>query len=205
MSSKLELLKDFFKNKVIEIKDVTLKSGIKSPYYCDFRKVMNYPKMFDTVINSLIKIIDSSQLQYDIVSGVPLGAVPFGSVIANRFGCKQIMVRDKQKSYGNNNVIEGVIESSNRVLVIEDVITTGNSCLEVIKKIQNNGGIVTDVVCIYNRCEEGNTLLNENGIKLHSLFQFNDIVSYIERADEYSHSDLEKIKFYHEKRKVFVG
>ena len=134
MFNKIQTLDLLFKNNIIEIKDIVLKANIISPYYCDFRKLMNYPDLFNTIIDQLIKLIDTNQLQYDIVSGVPMGALPFSSVLANKLHCRQIIIRDKQKTYGNNNLIEGIIKQFDTVLVIEDVITTGASCLNIIEK-----------------------------------------------------------------------
>ena len=131
--------------------DIVLKSGEKSDYYCNFRKLLTNPDLMDTMANSIIEIIRNRNLEFDAICGVLTGAVPIASIVSNKLKCKQILVRDKVKDYGMKNLIDGDLEEGSTVLVIEDVITTGGSVLEVVNKLMNAKYKVETIVCLLDR------------------------------------------------------
>ena len=131
--------------------DVVLKSGEKSSYYCNFRKLLTNPELMNIMADKIIEIIHRESIEFDAICGVLTGAVPIASIISNKLRCKQILVRDKVKDYGMCNLIDGELDKGSKILVIEDVITTGGSVLEVVNKLVEADYKVNNIICLLNR------------------------------------------------------
>jgi orotate phosphoribosyltransferase len=106
----------------------TWASGIKSPIYCDNRITLSFPAVRDLIINGFVEKSKAFE-PFDIVAGVATAGIPHGALLADRLAKPFIYVREKAKSHGRQNQIEGLITEGSRVLVIEDLISTGGSRL----------------------------------------------------------------------------
>lgn len=127
----------------------TLKSGAESSYYCDFRTLLSYPQLLKKIYGR----IDPSIFEgVDLVCGVFFGGMPLANLISFERNIPQIFIRDSEKSHGTKKQIEGIFEQGQTVLVIEDVITTGQSVAEKIKILENHG-LRIRLLTILNRSE----------------------------------------------------
>jgi orotate phosphoribosyltransferase len=127
----------------------TWASGIKSPIYCDNRITLSYPQVRDFIINAFVE--KAAQFEpFDIVAGVATAGIPHGALIADRMKKPFIYIREKAKSHGRQNQIEGVVTEGARVLVIEDLISTGGSSIKAVEAAREAGCVVVGVLAIFS-------------------------------------------------------
>ena len=127
----------------------TWASGIKSPIYCDNRLTLSFPEVRNTIIKGFVK--QSGQFEpFDIVAGVATAGIPHGVLLADRLKKPFIYIREKAKSHGRQNQIEGILPEGARVLVIEDLISTGGSSIKAVEAVREAGGVVVGVLAIFS-------------------------------------------------------
>jgi orotate phosphoribosyltransferase len=148
-----------------------LASGRVSPYYIDLRVVPSFPDAFQRVINMYVKLLekDLGADSVDRIAGIPTAGIPFASVVAYLTKKPFTYIRPKMKLHGRERRIEGVLMPGDKVLLIDDVVTTGMSLRKAAKAIRAEGGVVTDVLVILDREEGGKQRLLKDGAKLHYL------------------------------------
>ena len=128
----------------------TWASGWKSPIYCDNRKILSFPFVRDFIKSEMCNIIFDSFLEANLVAGVATAGIPWGAMAADQLKLPYIYVRPKPKEHGLGNQIEGYYENGMNVVVVEDLISTGKSSLDVIKVLKNSGLEVSGLVSIFN-------------------------------------------------------
>jgi orotate phosphoribosyltransferase len=126
----------------------TWASGIKSPIYCDNRITLSFPAVRDLIINGFVEKSKAFE-PFDIVAGVATAGIPHGALLADRLAKPFIYVREKAKSHGRQNQIEGLITEGCRVLVIEDLISTGGSSLKAVEALREAGCVVVGILAIF--------------------------------------------------------
>ncbi len=176
-----ELAMVLVKVKAVQFGTFTLSSGRLSSYYVDLRTVPSYPGAYRVVIDAYQSLIEQEVKEkgFDAIAGIPTAGLAFSSPIALRLAKPMIYVRNEEKQYGRQKKIEGVIKPAWRVLVIDDLITTGHSVLSSIEAIAAEGGQVNDVAVLIDRLEGGRANLKKAGVKLHALtdiLQMSDIL-----------------------------
>jgi orotate phosphoribosyltransferase len=189
---------ELYNKKIFQIKDTVLSSGKNSPYYCDLRQILSHPQLLTVITNYMIFKIKEQTIAFDRIASVPLGSVPFASVVASKMDVPSIMIRDKAKTHGNKRMFEGVINVDDNVLLIEDVITTGASVIETITKIRNRGANVVGVMCILDRQEGGveNIAYNFSDIPVYSMFTVSTLLSSLLVNKLIVDYDAERIRFF---------
>jgi len=139
-----------------------LSSGWNSPIYCDNRICLSYPKIRDFLANSIAEEIKKSVSDNFIIAGVATGAIGIGMLIANKLNAPFIYVRPEQKRHGRKNQIEGTLNKNDKVIVVEDLISTGKSSLNAVDAIQNDGAKVVFMIALFTY---GFEIAKENFIK----------------------------------------
>jgi len=127
----------------------TWASGIKSPIYCDNRMVLSHPAQRTVVVESLVSLAKTFGI-FDVVAGVATAGIPHGALMADRLSLPFVYVRDKPKGHGRQNRIEGHLEPGQRVLVVEDLISTGGSSLKAIEALREAGANIVGLVAIFS-------------------------------------------------------
>jgi orotate phosphoribosyltransferase len=160
-------------NRIGAIKFGTFKltSGRISPYYIDLRIIPSFPDAFQKVCDLYIKLLDKDLgvENFDRIAGIPTAGMPFASVIAYHLKKPFIYIRSKVKLHGRERRIEGVIMPGNRVLLVDDLVTTGLSLRKAAKNMRAEGGVVSDALVMLDREEGGKERLLKDNIKLHYL------------------------------------
>jgi orotate phosphoribosyltransferase len=160
-------------NRIGAIKFGTFKltSGRISPYYIDLRIIPSFPEAFQKVCDLYIKLLEKELRaeNFDRIAGIPTAGMPFASVIAYHLKKPFIYIRSKVKLHGRERRIEGVIMPGNRVLLVDDLVTTGLSLRKAAKNIRAEGGVVSDALVMLDREEGGKERLLKDNIKLHYL------------------------------------
>jgi len=145
-------------------------SGLLSPVYVDNRILISYPKERKLVIDELLKLIKEKVSKFDVVAGVATAGIPHAAWIADKLNKPMIFARSKPKDHGKGQQVEGKLSRGQRVLVVEDLISTAGSSKRVIEAIRSQGGVVSDEVAIYSHnLKEANKNMNQVKVKLHNL------------------------------------
>ena len=153
----METLEKLFAEKLLKVKAIKLQpanpftwaSGWKSPIYCDNRKTLSYPSLRNFVKIEISRLILEKFGQVDAIAGVATGAIPQGALVADELNLPFVYVRSKPKDHGLENLIEGELRPGMKVVVIEDLVSTGGSSLKAVEALRNNGCEVTGMVASF--------------------------------------------------------
>ena len=166
-------------------------SGWNSPIYCDNRVCLSFPKIRDFLANSIAEEIKKTSNDF-IIAGVATGAIGIGMLVANKLNAPFIYVRPEQKKHGRKNQIEGTLNKNDKVIVIEDLVSTGKSSINAVNAIQNNGAEVIFMIALFTYDFE---IAKKNfiniGIELKTLCDYNNL---IETAKENNLINEDEIK-----------
>lgn len=127
----------------------TWASGWKAPIYCDNRKILSYPAARTFIRDSFAEVIAAQYPDAEVIAGVATGAIAHGVLVAEKLGLPFIYVRSEPKSHGLENLIEGDLLPGQKVVVVEDLVSTGNSSLKAAAAVSANGGNVLGMVAIF--------------------------------------------------------
>ena len=153
----METLEKLFAEKLLKVKAIKLQpanpftwaSGWKSPIYCDNRKTLSYPSLRNFVKIEISRLIAEKFGQVDAIAGVATGAIPQGALVADELNLPFVYVRSKPKDHGLENLIEGELRPGMKVVVIEDLISTGGSSLKAVEALRKNGCEVIGMVASF--------------------------------------------------------
>ena len=187
---------------LLEIKAVDLKpaepfryaSGILSPIYCDNRLLMSYPKERKKVIDFFCKIIKHNNLEFDVICGIATAGITWAAGVAEEFGKPMIYVRGTSKEHGKENQIEGKLEKGQKILVIEDLISTGGSSLRAIESVREAGAEVNDCVAIFTyEMEKATKGFEDSKCNLITLSDFTTLIDIAAKEDYIKEDDKIKV------------
>ncbi|MHB0756714.1 orotate phosphoribosyltransferase [Polaribacter sp. M15] len=152
-------------------------SGWKSPIYCDNRITLSYPSVRVFLKEEIAKIAELEYGKPDVIAGVATGAIAIGVLVAQVLGVPFIYVRPEPKKHGRKNQIEGHLESGQNVVVIEDLISTGNSSLNAVTALKEAGAVVKGMVAIFSYgFDVAETNFKEKNINLVTLSNYENLL-----------------------------
>ena len=193
------MIKSIFAKKLLEVKAIKLQpqepftwaSGWKSPFYCDNRKTLSYPALRSFVKLELCHIIQEQFPEANAIAGVATGAIAQGALVADQLGLPFCYVRSKAKDHGMQNLIEGQVEPGAKVVVVEDLISTGGSSLKAVEALRQAGVEVVGMVASYTYgfpvAEEA---FLEAGVKLVTLTDYTAVVNEALKTGYISMKDM---------------
>ena len=158
----------------------TLKSGLQSPIYLDLRRLVTYPQVLADVAHAYAPILQG--IKFDRLAGIPYAALPIATAISLQGGWPLIYPRKEAKAYGTKAEIEGVWQAGDRVVVIDDLATTGESKFEAIEKLASAGLTVEDVVVLIDRQSGAAEALAQAGIRLHAVLTLAEMLDHWEKT-----------------------
>ena len=196
----MDFVKEFstflHENKIIRFGDFTLASGKKSSYYVDLRLVPSYPHQFRKMVkylqNEIIK--DVGLDKFDSLVSVPTGGLVIASALAIETVKPLIYVRSKPKDYGTSKSVEGKIQEGMKVVMIDDVATTGGSVVNGIKSLKEEKIKVEDAYVIVNRMEGADEALEKEGVTLHSITNVMQITKSLHEQNLVGDDVLQKVQ-----------
>lgn len=150
-----------------------LTSGKKSTFYVDLKGALSYPKTLLSIVN----LLAGYAARYERLAGTELGAVPILVALSLESGLPYVILRKESRRHGTKNLYEGEIASGDRVLLVEDVATTGGTLLRAVGTLRDHGALVDKAVCIVNREEGASERLRDIGVELKSLLRARDLKS----------------------------
>ena len=161
-------------------KPFTWTSGIRSPIYCDNRLLLSYPEIRKFIADRMSEIIANKYGQKISITGVATGAIAIGAMIAERLNSPYSYVRPEPKGHGLKNQIEGYIEEGSKLVVIEDLISTGKSSLKAIKALRNKNLNVVGMLSVFSyNFDFANERFQKENISINSLADYNTLVEMI--------------------------
>ena len=196
----MEFVKEFaiflYKNNIIRFGNFTLASGKNSSYYVDLRLIPSYPHQFRKMIKNLQNlIVEKTGLDdFDCLASVPTGGLVVTSALAIEIVKPLIYVRSKPKEHGTAKSIEGKISAGMKVVMVDDVMTTGTSVLNGINQLKEAGLLVSDLYVIINRLEGGDKALSDIGVQTHQLTDILEITDILFQEKLIDKEIFEKIK-----------
>lgn len=174
-------------------------SGWNSPIYCDNRVILSYPPIRNYVREHMARQIENLYGKPDVIAGVATGAIGIGMLVADYLNLPFVYVRPEAKSHGRQNQIEGKMEPNQSVVVVEDLISTGKSSLNAVNALLEAGANVKGMIAVFTY---GFNLANENfkktGIDLHTLSDYDHLVSQAEKDNYISKKDIETLSSWRE-------
>jgi orotate phosphoribosyltransferase len=177
----------------------TWASGWKSPIYCDNRKILSYPHVRDFIKSEMTNAVFTEFPDADVIAGVATAGIPHGALIADLLSLPFIYVRSKPKEHGMGNQIEGVLEAGQKVVVIEDLISTGKSSMEAVDAIKAAGGEVIGLCSVFTYgFDTAVKLFNDANIKTLSLSNYNALLELSLDKKTISSEELEQLKTWRE-------
>lgn len=193
-------LKKDFASKLLNVKAIKLQpndpftwaSGWKSPFYCDNRKTLSYPELRNFVKLELVHTILEHFPQAEAVAGVATGAIAQGALVADELNKPFVYVRSKAKDHGMGNLIEGELEKGAKVVVVEDLISTGGSSLKAVAALREAGYEVIGMVASYTYgFPVAAEAFAEAGVQLETLTDYDHVVAEAVATGYIAESDVE--------------
>lgn len=186
-----QLTNRLFDSGCIKFGTFTLKSGLTSPIYVDLRLLASHPSL----LREVARVMGSTarQLQFDRIAAIPYAGLPIGVALALELDRPLVYPRKEVKSHGTRRAIEGAFEAGERALLVDDLITRGDSKLEAIEALEEQGLEVQDVLVLIDREQGGQKDLAERGYRLHSTLLLTEMLSVLRdsgRVTSAHHSDV---------------
>ena len=164
------ILRELVKENIIQHGEFKLKSNQTSNIYINLKNIISFPKLNLQICDMIYsKIRDDNNL----ICGTPYGAVPFSSYISIKHNIPMIFIRKEQKDYGTKKLVEGNYNQNDKVILIEDVVTSGNSVFETASKLEEHGVIVSQIITVFSRND--NKCLKFKDVPIEYLFHISDL------------------------------
>ncbi len=169
-----------------------LKDGRTSPFYVDLRALIAHPTVLRDVARALLACVPASI--YDCLAGIPYAGLPLGVAMSLESGYPLVYARKEAKTYGTRRQVEGVFQPGDRALLIDDVITTGGAKLEAVAPLRAAGLVVTDMVVVIDREQAPQQVLDDAGLRLHSVFKIRALLTQLLDAGAVSADDAARAR-----------
>lgn len=180
-TKKAEMAKILTKIDALKFGVFKLTSGKASPYYIDLRIVPSFPDAFTEICDFYAEQIRTQigLKNFDRIAGVPIAGIPFSSQIAYNLKKPFLYVRKGMRRHGRKRRVEGILFSGDRVLLVDDLVTTGLSLRKAADSIRAEGGVVTQAMAFLDREEGGKAKLAKLGIELHALLNISEVAKIL--------------------------
>ena len=173
----------------------TWASGWKSPIYCDNRKTLSFPEVRSYIRDSFAELVKELYPDADLIAGVATGAIAHGALVADKLGLPFIYVRSGAKEHGLGNQIEGWFEAGQKVVVIEDLISTGGSSLGAVRALREAGSNVMGMVAIFTyEFKKASDGFAAENCKLHTLSNYSILIDTALKTGYIGQSEVETLK-----------
>lgn len=173
----------------------TWTSGIKSPIYCDNRLTMSYPEIRDLIAESFAALIRKTYPEAEVIAGTATAGIPHAAFTSQKLGLPMAYIRDKAKGHGKENQIEGLIKPGQKVVVIEDLISTGGSSIKAAQAVREAGAEPLAVLAIFSyQLDKAVQAFADAGIPLQTLSNYTALIDVAVKRGDIQPEDLELLR-----------
>ena len=192
-----ELARNLLKIKAVQINAenyFTWTSGIKSPIYCDNRLTMSYPEIRNKITDAFVEIIEGMKEKPEVIAGCATAGIPHAAWLADELNLPLVYVRSKPKGHGKGNQIEGELTSDAKVLVIEDLISTGGSSIASAKALQKEGAQVLGILAIFTYgLRKSAKQFFEANLSLETITGFDELIDVLVEDKKISNKEKSEL------------
>lgn len=182
----------------------TWTSGIKSPIYCDNRLTMSYPEIRDMIAESFATLIRNSYPETEVIAGTATAGIPHAAFVSQKLGLPMVYIRDKAKGHGKENQIEGLIKPGQKVIVIEDLISTGGSSLKAALAVKDAGAEPLAVLAIFSyQLDKAVNAFKDANIPLQTLSNYTALTEVAVERGVIQPDDLALLKSWRQDPSTF--
>ncbi|MGI6321782.1 MAG: orotate phosphoribosyltransferase [Bacteroidales bacterium] len=175
----------------------TWASGWKSPIYCDNRKTLSFPEVRSFIRDSFVSLLKSSYPEAELIAGVATGAISHGALVADKLDLPFVYVRSGAKEHGLGNRIEGYFTSGQKVVVIEDLISTGGSSLNAVRALRDAGCNVLGMAAIFTyEFKRASDAFSAENVTLNTLSNYSVLIETALNTGYITVADLETLKLW---------
>ncbi|RJS90387.1 orotate phosphoribosyltransferase [Candidatus Bathyarchaeota archaeon] len=173
----------------------TLPSGALSPYYINLRIVPSFPEVFQKICSIYQRLVEEEigLASFERIGGIPLSALPLASCLSFTLRKPLVLIRREGEEHGRERRVEGILMPGDRVLPVDDVITTGRSLSYAVKALRHEGAVVEEAVVLVDREEGGVRRLKEEGVRVHSLMTITEAAETLHNFDIITEEEYEAI------------
>lgn len=193
-------------NYLLQIKAIKLEptnpftwaSGWKSPIYCDNRKTLSYPEIRSFIKEKFSELIKRKYPDVEMIAGVATGAIPQGALVADMLNLPFVYVRATAKSHGLENLVEGEVNPGQKIVVVEDLISTGGSSLKAVEALraEKNANILGMVAIFSYEFQTAIDNFEKHNCKLDTLSNYSSLIEHALETSYIKESDVEKLKLW---------
>jgi orotate phosphoribosyltransferase len=178
----------------------TWASGWKAPIYCDNRKILSFPETRSYIRDCFVSIIKDKYPQAEVIAGVATGAIAIGALVAEKLGLPFIYIRSKPKDHGLENLVEGDLKAGQKVVIVEDLVSTGTSSLNAAMAVKDQSGNVLGMVAIFTyNFPHAITNFENQGIELTTLSNYQVLIDTATKMGEVSEEQVLSLMRWREK------
>jgi orotate phosphoribosyltransferase len=194
-SMKAQLCQVLYKIGALKFGTFRLTSGRISPYYIDLRMVPSFPDAFHKICDLYVELVKSSvgSESFRRIAGIPTAGMPFASVVAYNMNKPFLYTRPGRRKHGRERRVEGILVSGDKVLLLDDLVTSGKSLRKASSAIRSEGGVVDDAVVLIDREERGKENLAKDNIKLHWLMKASEAANTLHEVGAITENELKTI------------
>jgi orotate phosphoribosyltransferase len=201
--SKLETIAQHIAASLLDIEAVALRpqqpftwtSGLKSPIYCDNRLTMSHPAIREAIADGFVALIKEKFPEAEVVAGTATAGIPHAAWVAQKLGLPMIYIRDKAKGHGKENLIEGTVKPGQKVIVIEDLISTGGSSLKAAVAVQDAGAVALGVLAIFSyQLDKATDAFAAADMPLHTLSNYSTLLDVALEKGKIQQADMELLR-----------
>lgn len=201
--SQLETIAQHVAASLLDIEAVALRpqqpftwtSGLKSPIYCDNRLTMSYPAIRETIADGFVTLIQEKFPDAEVVAGTATAGIPHAAWVSQKLGLPMIYIRDKAKGHGKENLIEGSVKPGQKVIVIEDLISTGGSSLKAAIAVKEAGAVALGVLAIFSyQLDKAAEAFQAADMPLHTLSNYSALLEVALEKGKIQQADMELLR-----------
>ncbi|WP_185860827.1 orotidine-5'-phosphate decarboxylase [Blattabacterium cuenoti] len=200
MEEKEQFFLEIYNLGIIKFGNFTLKSGMNSPIYIDFRPIASRPDLLIKLSDLLIHEVQSCN--FELICGVPYAALPIATTLSLRSKIPLIIKRKENKGYGTERMIEGIYKTGQNCLIIEDVITSGDSLLKTLIDLEKEGLIIKNIMSILDREQGGIENIKKRGYNIRTLFRIGEVFKILEKKHFLKEKEIHMIQFFFQKKNI---
>jgi len=187
-----EIVDELYEKGCVKFGDFVIKSGAHSPIYIDLRLLASLPDLLEKIASEMGKLLSERKVQYDLLAAVPYAAIPIATALSLETRKPMIYTRKEAKDYGTKKNIEGIYEKGQSALLVDDLVTTGLSKLEMLERLKGEL-VIKDILVVIDRSKNGAKELGEQGCRLHYLFTLDEMAEILkERIGKKKYDEVKK-------------